>query len=273
MPVAFHLPATQKKIHGAWITPPCLAALRRKEYLGPKDPQMTWDYWEVQKEETIMLAIVFQWCTIQTRAPSDIFCGAVQELHECQALVVEEGDLFNKEKEIWEGARKLPQQEPPHQKESHFRWPEQRSLPALLYLTLHLHPNQKGWCLHRNWPWCQKGSHHHPQVLSQGPRWPSNATPRRHIPAWSHDLVGPFHTRFTRDDHLPHLRERQSPLLPSGLEPYQDMSLLITSSQGHLEPSSKVKEPWAIIRLCYIMETPVLSIGPSEYPLSQWSEL
>ena len=37
------------------------------------------------------------------------------------------------------------------------------------------------------------------------------------------------------------------------------MSLLSTSSQGQLGPSPKVKEPWVIIILCYIMETPVPS--------------
>ena len=45
--VAFHLPDTQKKVHGTWLIPPCLAELKRKEYLGPKDPWLTWDYWEV----------------------------------------------------------------------------------------------------------------------------------------------------------------------------------------------------------------------------------
>ena len=66
-----------------------------------------------------MLAIVLQQCAIQAGAPPDVFCGGVQELHKCLALVVEEGNLFNMEKEIWEGVRKDPmaaatQQEPPH---------------------------------------------------------------------------------------------------------------------------------------------------------------
>ena len=69
---------------------------------------MTQDYQEVWREESVMLAIVLQWCTILPRAPSDIFCGAVQELHECLAPVVEKGNLFNMEKEIWEGIRKDP---------------------------------------------------------------------------------------------------------------------------------------------------------------------
>ena len=39
--VTFHLPATQKAVHSTWLTPPSLIELRRKEYLGPKDPQLT----------------------------------------------------------------------------------------------------------------------------------------------------------------------------------------------------------------------------------------
>ena len=34
--VAFHLPSTHKKVHGTWLTPPCLSELKRKEYFGPK---------------------------------------------------------------------------------------------------------------------------------------------------------------------------------------------------------------------------------------------
>ena len=33
----------------------------------------------------------------------DIFCGARQEFHECLVLEVEEDDLLNMEKKIWEG--------------------------------------------------------------------------------------------------------------------------------------------------------------------------
>ena len=37
-----------------------------------------------------------------------MFCGVVQELHECLAPMVEIGDLFNMEKKIWERVRKDP---------------------------------------------------------------------------------------------------------------------------------------------------------------------
>ena len=70
--VAFCLVAAQKKVHGAWITPPCLSVLKRKEYLRPNEPWITQDYWEVQKEETVMLAIVLQWCAISVKAPPDV---------------------------------------------------------------------------------------------------------------------------------------------------------------------------------------------------------
>ena len=84
---------------------------------------MTQDYWEVGREEIVVLAIIFPWCAIWAGAAQDIFCEAEQELHECLAPVVEEGDLFNIEKNIWEGLGKtlwllLPQKEPPHQKET-----------------------------------------------------------------------------------------------------------------------------------------------------------
>ena len=36
--VAFHLPTTQKEVHGTWLAPSSLSELKREEYLGPKDP-------------------------------------------------------------------------------------------------------------------------------------------------------------------------------------------------------------------------------------------
>ena len=164
-PVAFHLPATQKEVYGAWTTPLCLSVLRRKEYLGSKDPQMTQDYWVVLREETIILAIILQQCTIHARAPPDVFCGAVQQLHECLAPVIEESNLFNMEKEILAGLEKtlwllLPQQEPPcknspfTQKSSITDDQSRGAYP--LYFTwpsIHTQTRRDGAPL-RNWPWC-----------------------------------------------------------------------------------------------------------------------
>ena len=112
-------------MHGAWLIPPSLSELKGKEYLGPKDPQLTQDYREVQKDETNVLAIILQWCTIWGRAPPNTICRAVQELHMHMALVVEDGDWSNMEKEIWEGVMKAPwlllHQELPCQIEYHCR--------------------------------------------------------------------------------------------------------------------------------------------------------
>ena len=88
-------------MHGTWLTPPSLSELKRKEYLEHKYPQLTQDYWEVQKEEAVALAIVLQWCAVQAGTLPYTFCRAHQELHRHLSLVVEEGDWINMEKEIW----------------------------------------------------------------------------------------------------------------------------------------------------------------------------
>ena len=105
---AFHQPATQKEVHGTWITPPCLAVLGRKEYLvpvGPKgDPELSGG---VEGGDGSPI-IVLQKCAIHPRASPNVFCRVVQELHNYLVPMVEESDLFNMEKEIWEGVRKDP---------------------------------------------------------------------------------------------------------------------------------------------------------------------
>ena len=70
--------------------------------------QLTQDYWDVQKEETIALAVILQWCAIQVGAPLDTFCRAVQELHRCLALVVDKSNWANMEEEIWAGVMNDP---------------------------------------------------------------------------------------------------------------------------------------------------------------------
>ena len=100
---AFHLPATQQVVYSIWLAPPSLVDLKRREYLGPKDPWLTWDYWEVWKKETVTLAIILQQCAIQAGTPLDMFCRAVQELHMCLALVMDKSNWANMEKEIWAG--------------------------------------------------------------------------------------------------------------------------------------------------------------------------
>ena len=149
------------------------------------------------------------------------------KLNDCLAPVVEEGDFFNMEKEIWEQVRKVsvaatPSKRAPHWKESLHRCPVQRSLPALLHLILQPWPNQKGWHLLRTWPWCLECSHHCPWVFFHGPKWPCNATFRRCILVWSYDLDGPLHTR---DDNLTHPSDGWGPLPPSGSKLYQNVPI------------------------------------------------
>ena len=86
----------------------CLAVLGRKEYLAPVDPRMIQDYQEVQREETVVLAIVLWRCAIHAGASPSVFCRVVQELHNCLVPMMEVGNLFNMKMEIWEGVRKDP---------------------------------------------------------------------------------------------------------------------------------------------------------------------
>ena len=99
--VAFCLVATHQVAHSSWLAPPSLTDLKRKEYLEPKDPWLTQDFWEVWKEETVTLAIVLQKCAIWARAPPNTFCGAVQELPRFLALVMDKTNWVNMEEEIW----------------------------------------------------------------------------------------------------------------------------------------------------------------------------
>ena len=80
---AFHLLATQEAVHSAWLAPPSLVELKQKDYLGFKDLRLICDYWEVHKEEAIMLDVMLQQCAIWAGAPPDTFCGAVQEQVGC----------------------------------------------------------------------------------------------------------------------------------------------------------------------------------------------
>ena len=69
---------------------------------------MIQDYWEVQREEMVVLAVVLQRCAICARDSPNVFCSVVQELHDCLVPVEEDSNLFNMEKEIWDGGRKDP---------------------------------------------------------------------------------------------------------------------------------------------------------------------
>ena len=73
--VAFCLPAAQKEVCGTWTAPSCLAVLGRKEYLAPKDPRITLDYWDVWREEMVVLSMPeplhmcsAEWCKSSTNS-------------------------------------------------------------------------------------------------------------------------------------------------------------------------------------------------------------
>ena len=139
--------------------------------------------------------------------------------------MVEEGDLFNMEKETLGRGLEGPMV-PTSSERPHHQCPEWRNLPALLHLTLHLHPIQTGLCHLRSWPWCQEGGHCHPQVCSSGLRQPQNATSRRCICArgYAHgNPVGSHCLIVTTGDCITYTRNWGGPLPPSGPEHHQDV--------------------------------------------------
>ena len=112
------------------------------------------------------------------------------------------------------------------QKGSCHQCPEQRNLPVLLHLILHLHPNWKGLCSLRSGSWYQEGGHCHPQVCSSGHRWPKNTTSGRCIYTWGFahgNPVGPHCLGVTISDHITYPGNWWDPLPPSGPEHHQDV--------------------------------------------------
>ena len=212
-------------MHDSWLTPPCLAELKRT--LGPKTPG-----WPRKK--------LLHWPSYSCNAPFRLELSQTYsvELYKSSSsawfwwwksltyLIWRKRSGRGLGKTLWSP---LLQQEPPHQEklppkeESHWRWPEQRSLPTLFHWTHHLCPNKKGQCLLRNWPWCPEGGHHHHLCFLPGSQRTSPHHLRGHIPAWNYYYVWPLCIRVTGDDHLPHPSDGQSPLFPSGSEPYQDI--------------------------------------------------
>ena len=149
-----------------------------------------------------MLAIILQQCTIQAGAPPDIFCGAVQEFHECQTLVVEEDNLLNMEEEIWEGLRKNPMVATVLTRASTpEKTPPPRGVPLQMARAEELanstSPDPPSVSKQEGASPCQdlalegrqKVATSTTQVFSLGSRWPHHTTLRGHIPAWSHHLV------------------------------------------------------------------------------------
>ena len=235
--LTFHLLATQNRSaqHVAHPTQPVRA--EEEGVPGPKGPQLTQDYWEVWKDETIVLAIVLQKCAMWARAPPDTFCRAVQELHRHLALVVKESKWINMEKETWEGVLKdsmvaaapgapMPKRIPSDTWSGETWW-------CQFYQSLHLHLSQKGWHPLETCPSTKEAATTTPKVFSPGPRGPCHTTLSRCLPARSPNLVWSFHPGISGYDHLPH---------PSDGQSAYHLEAWSTSTQRYLEPSQMDKE-------------------------------
>ena len=95
--MAFQLHTTQQK-KDDWLTAPsCLGILGWRNYLPLKDFHGIYDYWEVRREEMITLAMALKRCMVQLGMLPGVLCGAVQELCQCLAPLLEGGDLLNLE--------------------------------------------------------------------------------------------------------------------------------------------------------------------------------
>ena len=189
---------------------------------------------------------------IQAWSPPDAFYGAVQDLHKCLALVMEEDDCFIMEKRSGRGLWKtlwlpLPHQEPLHWKKP----PQQKQSPI------------DGW---------SRGAYPlyftRPSICTQTRRGFLTQVPEDlAMPPLEDAYMPGAITLFDLSTTLELLEMTTSHTPVTGKVHYclQAWSLTriskpSTSSWRHLEPSPRVKEPWTIITLCYIMGTPVLRI-------------
>ena len=216
--------------------------------------------------------------------------------YECLVLVVEEGDWFNMEKEIWEGVRKDPMvataltgaptlEKAPSPK----RVPPQMARAEELTCSTSPDPPSvpklEGAAPPQDLALVPSRQPPPPQVFSPGPE-------DLGMPPLEDAYLPGAMTLFDLStlellemtiSHTPAMGKVHYCLQAWSLT---RISLLSTSSQRHLEPSPKVEEPCAIIMLHYIMGTPVSNIDSkckyplsnkvnlelSEYPLSWWSE-
>ena len=281
--VAFHLPAIQRK------------------YMVPGSPHAVWQCWEERSNlgwKTPRWPSITRRCKKRklscwpsyssgmpfwVRAPPDVFHGAVKELHECLDPMVEEGDLFNMEQEIWEGIRKDPvaattstRATTPKRSPSLKRVPSQT--PRVEEFTHSTSPDP---------PSMPEPGAAPPQDLALVSRRWSPPPPQFFLQDLDDLTMQPLEDAYLPRTmtllDLPMLESLEitmSHTLAMGkvqyclqAQSFIQMSLPRNSSQVQLGPSPKDKEPWANIMLHYIMETPVPSIDQSEYPLSQWSEL
>ena len=202
--------------------------IRAEEERIPRaqNPQLTWDYREVRKEETVMLVIIFPQCTIWARVPPNTLCRTVQELHRYLALVMENDNWSNMEKDIWEGVMKGPMVAAapmaPMPKRVPFQASKSKDTPGIyLTRTFICIWVSRGDTPSRPGSSTKEAATTSPGVFSPGLRRLCHITLNRYLPAggpnpvWSPDWV-------TGDDHLPHPSDGKNPLLPPSSEPGYD---------------------------------------------------
>ena len=257
-----------------------------KEYLSPIDPRITQDYWEVWRKETVVLAIVLQRCAIHAEASPDVFCGAVQELQNCLVPMVEKGDLFSMEEEIWEGVRKDPMATTPPKRVPSL-------IPRAEEPTSTTAPDPpptsklEGAVSPEDLAWCWESGHCHPLGFSPRLGQPCSTTSGWHVQAggYAHgNCDGPHCLVFTASDHLTYPGNWWGPLPPSGLECHHEVPAQ-HFLQEHLELPLKIEKLWTIINSStswkHLSQALIqvnthspneVNLRSSEYPLSWWSE-
>ena len=267
----------KRKYMAPWLPNPVWQCWEERGNLGPKTPRMTQDYWEVQKEETVMLAIILQQCTIWAGAPQTYSVEQYKSSTNAWLQWWRRVTCSIWRKRYRRGLGRtpwlpLPWQEPPHWKEFLHRCLEWKSLPTFLHLILHPCMNQKVWHLMRTWPRSQGSGHSTPRISPQDlDNLAMVPLEDAHQPRGMTLLdLSTLESLEITISHNPAMGKVHYHLQAQS---FTRMSLLSTSSQGQLKLSPKVKEPWVIIMLLYIMETPVLSIDLSEYSLCEWGEL
>ena len=90
---AFRLPTVQNEVSGWWEAPLSIHRLGRQDFLPHCDFLGKRDFWEIQKEGTLVLARALQHCMKKLGAPSWVMCDMVQDLQRgMEPLMWLEGD-------------------------------------------------------------------------------------------------------------------------------------------------------------------------------------
>ena len=268
LPGSCGLPPTSHPEGSAWhLDHPTLpGSARKKRIFCASRLRVTQNYQEVQREEMVALAIVLQMCAICAGASPNVFCRVVQEFHDCLVPMVEEGNSFNMENEIWEGVRKDPMATTPSK-----RFPA--LMPKVEEPTGATAPNPP--------PASEQEGAVSPEDLALLLRW--WPPPPRFSPLGSNDPATPPLEDVYGHGAMPmgtvldltaleslQVTISHTPVMGEVHYHLQDHSISMRSlsdtfSQEHLEPSPKIEEHWAIIMFPFILKTPFPSIDPSKY--------